>query len=239
MVLTLSNLMTLQHELQALSDPIKAKQLTRFFKTGKGDYGEGDEFLGISVPEQRQLAKKYVGLSFDQIEKILQTSIHEYRLTALLILTYQFSKADPAKQAAIVDFYLQHTQWVNNWDLVDVTCRPILGVYLLDRDRRILYDLARSGNLWEERIAIVTTLEFIKHNQFEDTLQLAELLLGHSHDLIHKAVGWILREVGKKDTQVLETFLDRHCTHMSRTTLRYAIERFEEAKRLGYLGRKK
>jgi 3-methyladenine DNA glycosylase AlkD len=153
-------------------------------------------------------------------------------------LTYQFPKADVAKQAEIVDFYLQHTQWINNWDLVDVTCRPILGAYLLERDRRILYKLAHSKNLWEQRIAIITTMEFIKHCQFEDTLQVATILLQHRHDLIHKAVGWALREIGKKDKHVLMSFLDRHCTHMPRTMLRYAIEHFNESQRQEYLARK-
>jgi 3-methyladenine DNA glycosylase AlkD len=234
----MSDFIELKHELEALRDPEKAKQLARFFKTGKGEYGEGDEFLGITVPEQRILAKKYRDLSLNDIEKLLQTSWHEQRLTALLILTYQFPKADVAEQTAIFEFYLQHTQWINNWDLVDVTCRPILGVYLLERDRRILYELAYAKNLWEQRIAIVTTMEFIKHNQFEDTLQLATILLQHSHDLIHKAVGWALREVGKKDQQVLISFLAQYCTAMPRTMLRYAIEHFEESQRQSYLGRK-
>ncbi len=234
----MNKLIDLKLELEALSNPEKAKQLAHFFKTGKGEYGEGDQFLGIPVPEQRQLAKKYRDLSLTDIEKLLQTSLHEQRLTALLILTYQFPKADVAKQTEIVDFYLQHTQWINNWDLVDVTCRPILGVYLLERDRHVLYELADSKHLWEQRIAIVTTMEFIKHNQFEDTLQVATILLQHRHDLIHKAVGWALREIGKKDKHVLMSFLDRHCTHMPRTMLRYAIEHFTEAQRKEYLARK-
>jgi 3-methyladenine DNA glycosylase AlkD len=166
---------------------------------------------------------------------LLQTDIHEYRLTALLILTYQFSKADPVKREEIVAFYLNHTKWINNWDLVDVTCRQILGVYLLHRDRSILYELARSPSLWEQRIAIVSTLEFIKHEQFEDTLKIAIALLEHRHDLIHKAVGWMLREVGKQDRQVLVEFLDIYHQQMPSTMLRYAIEHFEETTRKGYL----
>jgi 3-methyladenine DNA glycosylase AlkD len=234
----MSKFAELKHELEALQDPEKAKQLARFFKTGKGEYGEGDEFLGITVPEQRKLAKKYRDLSLTDIERLLRTRLHEQRLTALLILTYQFPKADAGQRAAIFDFYLQHTQWINNWDLVDVTCRPILGVYLLERDRHILYELAHAKNLWEQRIAIVTTMEFIKHNQFEDTLQLATILLPHPHDLIHKAVGWALREVGKKDQQVLISFLEQYCTAMPRTMLRYAIEHFDQSQRKEYLGRK-
>jgi 3-methyladenine DNA glycosylase AlkD len=173
------------------------------------------------------------------IENLLQSKIHENRLTALLILTYQFPKASAAVQSEIATFYLQHTKWINNWDLVDVTCRPILGIYLLERDLTILYDLARSASLWEQRIAVIATMEFIKHDRFEDTLQIAVILLRHPHDLIHKAVGWALREVGKKDTQTLESFLDRYCTEMPRTMLRYAIECLDEPKRKAYLGRKK
>ena len=234
----MSRLDDLKRELKALGNPEKAKDLSRFFKTGKGEYGEGDEFLGVTVPEQRKLAKAYVDLSLLDIENLLQSKAHEYRLTALLILTYQFPKASVAGQSTIVNFYLQHTQWINNWDLVDVTCRPILGVYLLERDRGILYDLVHSASLWEQRIAMITTMEFIKHNQFADTLQMAVILLNHPHDLIHKAVGWALREVGKKDTQSLVTFLDRYCTQMPRTMLRYAIEHFTEAQRKEYLARK-
>ena len=225
----------LQNELDALASPTKAITLARFFKTGKGEYGEGDRFLGITVPEQRKLAKKFVSLSFDSLEELLQTDIHEYRLTALLILTYQFPKADLAQRTEIVTFYLNHTQWINNWDLVDVSCRQILGVYLLDQDRSILSQLARSPSLWEQRIAIVSTLEFIKHEQFTDTLQIAIILLNHRHDLIHKAVGWMLREVGKQDRQVLVEFLDLHYQQMPRTMLRYAIEHFDEPVRKAYL----
>ncbi|WP_019502719.1 DNA alkylation repair protein [Pseudanabaena sp. PCC 6802] len=234
----MSRLDDLKQKLKALSNSEKAKALSRFFKTDKGEYGEGDEFLGIAVPEQRKLAKAYVDLNLLDIENLLQSKIHEERLTALLILTYQFPKASVAEQSEIATFYLQHTEWINNWDLVDVTCRPILGAYLLERDRSVLYDLARSESLWEQRIAIITTMEFIKHDQFEDTWQIAVILLNHPHDLIHKAVGWALREVGKKDRQTLETFLDRYCTQMPRTMLRYAIEHFEEPKRKAYLSRK-
>lgn len=228
-------LLDLKNALDSLASPTKAIALSRFFKTGKGEYGEGDRFLGITVPEQRKLAKSFVNLSFEELDQLLQTDIHEYRLTTLLILTYQFSKADPVRREEIVDFYLNHTKWINNWDLVDVTCRQILGVYLLHRDRSILYELARSPSLWEQRIAIISTLEFIKHEQFEDTLKIAIALLEHRHDLIHKAVGWMLREVGKQDRQVLVEFLDIYHQQMPRTMLRYAIEHFEETTRKGYL----
>ena len=225
----------LKNALDSLASPTKAIALARFFKTGKGEYGEGDRFWGITVPEQRKIAKAFVSLSFEDLAQFLETDIHEYRLTALLILTYQFPKADPVRREEIVAFYLNHTKWINNWDLVDVTCRQILGVHLLHRDRSILYELARSPSLWEQRIAIVSTLEFIKHEQFEDTLKIAIVLLEHRHDLIHKAVGWMLREVGKQDRQVLVEFLDIYHQQMPRTMLRYAIEHFEETTRKGYL----
>lgn len=227
----------LKNELDAIASPTKAIELARFFKTGKGEYGEGDRFLGINVPEQRKLAKKFVHLNFEDLEQFLQTDIHEYRLTALLILTYQFAKADATTREEIVAFYLDRTKWINNWDLVDVSCYRILGVHLLHQDRSVLYQLARSPNLWEQRIAIISTLEFIKHQQFEDTLKIAIILLNHPHDLIHKAVGWMLREVGKQDRQVLVGFLDIYYQQMPRTMLRYAIEHFEEPVRKAYLKR--
>ncbi|MBD2176894.1 DNA alkylation repair protein [Pseudanabaena sp. FACHB-1998] len=229
----------LKNSLNNLTSPIKAVELSRFFKTGKGEYGEGDRFLGITVPEQRKLAKQFIGLDFGDLEQLLQTEIHEYRLTALLILTEQFAKADPNQQQKIVEFYLDHTALINNWDLVDVSCYKILGVYLLDRDHQILHQLAQSSNLWEQRIAIVSTLKFIKHGHYADTLQIALTLLNHSHDLIHKAVGWMLREVGKQDRQILKEFLDIYHQQMPRTMLRYAIEHFAEPTRKAYLKRPK
>jgi 3-methyladenine DNA glycosylase AlkD len=229
----------LKNSLDSLASHVKALELSRFFKTGKGEYGEGDRFLGITVPEQRKLAKQFVGLDFGDLEQLLQTEIHEYRLTALLILTEQFAKAKPEQRQKIVEFYLSHTGWINNWDLVDVSCYKILGVYLLDRDRQILHQLAQSTNLWKQRIAIVSTLTFIKHGQYADTLQIALTLLNHSHDLIHKAVGWMLREVGKQDRQILKEFLDIYHQQMPRTMLRYAIEHFEEPTRKAFLKRAK
>lgn len=225
----------LKCELDALADATKARELARFFKTGKGEYGEGDQFLGIPVPLQRKLAKRYINLGLSDLDNLLQTDIHEYRLTALLILTYQFPKVDANQRESIVKFYLDRTKWINNWDLVDVTCRQILGVYLLDRERTLLYQLSQSQNLWEQRIAIISTLEFIKHQQFEDTLNIATSLLNHSHDLIHKAVGWMLREVGKQNSQILKEFLNIHYRQMPRTMLRYAIEHFDEPIRKAYL----
>jgi 3-methyladenine DNA glycosylase AlkD/outer membrane protein assembly factor BamB len=218
------DLAALQMELQALANPEKAIALARYFKTGKGEYAEGDQFLGITVPSQRQLAKKYIGLELSAIAVLLGSEWHEERLTGLLILTYKFPKANSEQQQEIVDFYLSHTQAVNNWDLVDTSCRPILGKYLLSRDRQILYQLAQSSNLWEQRIAIVTTGEFIKHHSYEDTLAIAKILLNHPHHLIHKAVGWMLREVGKQDQQVLLNFLEQYAPQMPRIMFRYAIE---------------
>ncbi|MEE3719314.1 DNA alkylation repair protein [Tumidithrix elongata RA019] len=231
----MDKLTQLKNKLKSLEDLEKAKTLSRFFKTGKGEYGEGDRFLGITVPAQRKLAKEFVSLELSEIEQLLASQIHEHRLTALLILTYQFPKANAIEQAEIVRFYLAHTQWINNWDLVDVSCRPIVGVYLLERDRSILYEFAHSQNLWQQRIAIITTGEFIKYGQFTDTIAIAEILLHHSHDLIHKAVGWMLREVGKKERPVLEAFLNRYASQMPRTMLRYAIEHFNDAERKSYL----
>jgi 3-methyladenine DNA glycosylase AlkD/outer membrane protein assembly factor BamB len=233
-----ADLIALQSELQTIANPEKAIALARYFQTGKGDYAEGDRFLRITVPAQRKLAKKYRNLDFGAIAELLNSEWHEYRLTGLLILTYQFARATPDQQHAIVDFYLANTHAINNWDLVDGSCRPILGVYLLQRDREIIYQLACSPNLWEQRIAIVTTGEFIKNGQWQDTLVIAELLLQHPHHLIHKAVGWMLREVGKQDRSVLLEFLDQNASQMPRVMLRYAIEHFDQAQRKAYLQRK-
>ncbi|OYQ64001.1 hypothetical protein B9G53_13700 [Pseudanabaena sp. SR411] len=233
----ISTLSSLQTDLQALANPQKAIALARYFQTGQGQYAEGDRFLGITMPEQRKLAKKYRDLGFAEISELLNSEWHEYRLTGLLILTYQFAKATPTQQQAIVDFYLANTHAINNWDLVDVTCQPILGLYLLQCDRQILYQLANSASLWEQRIAIVTTGKFIKHGQYQDTLAIAELLLQHPHHLIHKAVGWMLREVGKQDRSVLLEFLDQHASQMPRVMLRYAIEHFDQPQRQAYLQR--
>ncbi|WP_434688016.1 DNA alkylation repair protein [Pseudanabaena minima] len=233
----ISTLSSLQTDLQALANPQKAIALARYFQTGQGQYAEGDRFLGITMPEQRKLAKKYRDLGFVEISELLSSEWHEYRLTGLLILTYQFAKATPTQQQAIVDFYLANTHAINNWDLVDVTCQPILGMYLLQRDRQILYQLANSASLWEQRIAIVTTGKFIKHGQYQDTIAIAELLLQHPHHLIHKAVGWMLREVGKQDRSVLLEFLDQHASQMPRVMLRYAIEHFDQPQRQAYLQR--
>jgi len=210
----------------------RAEASAWFFKTGKGEYGEGDIFWGLTVPEQRTIAKQYSDASLTTIDKLMKSKVHEQRLTGLLILLQQYQK-NPDKK--LVNFYLDRTKWVNNWDLVDLTAHKILGHHLIDKKRNILYKLAKSKVLWERRIAIISCFAFINQNDFRDAIKLAELLLHDDHDLMHKAVGWVLREIGKKDLAVEEKFLKKHYKTMPRTMLRYAIERFEEKKRQRYL----
>ncbi len=228
-----------QHDLQSLANPTKAAFFPTFFKTGPGQYGEGDKFIGVTVPQQRLIAKKYAALPIGEIKILLQSPIHEHRLTALLILVLQYQKAkDTTIQKTQVDFYLANTHYINNWDLVDSSADKILGHYLHDKDRKILYSLVKSSLLWERRIAIIATLAFIRKGDFIDTLKLSQMLLNDKHDLMHKAVGWMLREVGKKNEKILYQFLDEHVTAMPRTTLRYSIERLDEKKRKYYLSKK-
>lgn len=230
-------LQQLTTDLLQLGSPEKAAFLSRFFKTGKDQYGEGDVFLGITMPEIREIVKKYPSLLLEEWTELLQSPYHEFRMAALIGLMKRFQKAkkEAGTQQCIFDIYLSNLDKINNWDLVDVTCRDIVGAFLLHKDRSILYELAERPHLWSQRVAIVSTWYFISRNQFTDTLQLSELLLSHKHDLIHKAVGWMLREVGKRDELVLEEFLDTHLKQMPRTALRYAIERFPESKRKYYL----
>jgi 3-methyladenine DNA glycosylase AlkD len=225
------------HELLSVANPEKARFLQRFFKTGKGQYAEGDRMLGIVVPHTRDIVKRSPPLPFSEIQILLNSEFHEARLAGLLLLCKQFKKTKEEKERkAIFDFYLQNARKANNWDLVDVTCRDVVGAYLLDKeDRSVLYRLAESDNLWEQRIAIVSTWTFIKHRQFDDTLALAERLLNHKHDLMHKAVGWMLREVGKKDRETLVDFLEIHRSKMPRTALRYAIEHFDTEERARFM----
>ena len=228
----------LRLDLQKIADPIKAKNYARFFKTGKGEYGEGDNFLGVVVPNQRQIAVKYKDLSLVDLQKLLSSNIHEYRLTALFILVSQYKqfKKDKEKRGVIIKFYLKNTKNINNWDLVDSSAHYILGDYLLDKkDRSILYKLAKSKNLWERRMAIISTFAFIRARQFDNTIKISEILLKDKHDLIHKAVGWMLREVGKRNKKVEEGFLQKYYRQMSRTMLRYAIEKLPENERKRYL----
>jgi len=222
-------------ELNALGSPAKAKASAWFFKTAAGQYGHGDVFVGVTVPELRRLAKIYAALAPAELSKLLGSKLHECRLTALLILVRQYERGDEAARERIARFYLARRKAVNNWDLVDSSAPYILGRHLLTRDRAILSSLARSRDLWERRIAIVATLAFIREGDFADTLAIAERLLDDPHDLIHKATGWMLREVGKKDQAALERFLAAHAARMPRTMLRYAIERFPERKRKAYM----
>ena len=227
----------IEKDLQRLKTPKKAKVLARFFKTGKGEYGEGQIFLGVKTADKRKLAKKYRELTLKELQSLLDSKIHDYRFVALVILDLKFQKASEEIRKTIAEFYLKNTKNINNWDLVDISAPKILGPYFLDKDRSILYKLAKSKNLWEKRIAILSTLAFIRGKQFSDTLKIAKILLHDKHDLIHKAVGWMLREVGKKDQAVEEKFLKKHYKIMPRTTLRYAIERFDKKRRDFYLGR--
>lgn len=223
-----------RQKLYDLSSRERAAISARFFKTGPGEYGEGDVFIGVRVPEVRKVAKEFLELSLSEAGHLLGSEIHEERLLALLILVMQFAKEiHPRKQ--IYDFYLQNTRCINNWDLVDLSAPQIVGGYLDTRSRRPLSRLAKSKNLWERRIAIVASHHFICQGDFEDTLQVAKILLEDKEDLIHKAVGWMLREVGKRDESPLEEFLAEYCRTMPRTMLRYAIERFPAKKRQHYM----
>ena len=228
----------LKAELLKIANQEKAKILSKFFKTGKGEYADGDKFLGITVPVQRKIARKYLNLSLSDIKKLLSSEYHEHRFTGLIILCslYQKSKHDEKKR--IYDFYLKNLKHVNNWDLVDISAPAIIGDYLLDKERSILYKLASSESLWVRRIAILSTFAFIKKNQFHDTLHIAGILIKDKNDLIHKAVGWMLREVGKRDKETEEQFLKEHYQKMPRTMLRYAIEKFNENERKEYLNKK-
>jgi len=221
--------------MQELSNPKIAEHSLRFFKTGPGEYGEGDVFLGIRVPVTRKVARKFRELSLDQILKLLKSKFHEERLLALFMLVALFKKGDDIEKKNIYNAYLGHTDSINNWDLVDGSAHQIVGGYLFERDRRPLYKLVKSKSLWERRISMIATYTFIKKNDFVDTLKLSEILLPDEEDLIHKAVGWMLREVGKLDLEVEEKFLRKHYKKMPRTMLRYAIEKFVEKRRQGYL----
>lgn len=216
----------------------KAPALQRFFKTGSGEYAEGDIFIGVKVPVQRSIAKEFgkeVGL--EDIRELLKDRIHEYRLTALFLLIhyYQRNKKDPGAQKKAVDLYVECIDHVDNWDLVDSSAHKILGAWLEDKDKKLLYELARTDHLWKQRIAIIATLDYIRKGRFTETLEISKILLNHPHDLIHKAVGWMLRELGKVDHETEVIFLNKHYQHMPRTMLRYAIERFPEDLRQDYL----
>lgn len=213
----------------------RAKALQWFFKTGKGEYGEGDIFLGVQVGACRATAQKYKQLALLDIASLLKSKIHEERLVALLILVNKFQAGTDKEKKKIFDFYLKNTKYINNWDLVDLSAGKIVGQYLISKPKTILYKLARSKNIWEKRISIIATSQFIANNKFSDTLKISKILLKDQHDLIHKAVGWMLREVGKRSLRDQEKFLRKHYKKMPRTMLRYAIEKFPEKKRQAYL----
>ncbi|MDR1056855.1 MAG: DNA alkylation repair protein [Prevotellaceae bacterium] len=230
-----------EEELFLLRDEQKARFLQSFFKTGKGQYAEGDRFLGIVVPAQRKIAKLYYkDIALSDLSELLKSAWHECRLTTLLMLTMKMAKEKkPDVSQAIVDFYLSHLDYINNWDLVDLSAPYILGKRLLDNDDKLLlYDLADSGELWRQRISIISTLYFIRNQHFNTSFALAEKLLYHKHDLIHKAVGWVLREIGKRDRDLEREFLDHYHQTMPRTMLRYAIEHFEQTERKHYMEKK-
>jgi 3-methyladenine DNA glycosylase AlkD len=231
-----TKLQDLIKELKSAADPAKAKILQRFFKTGKGQYGEGDVFIGVNVPGMRKIAKKYSMLKKNEVLQLLKSKIHEERLVAVLILVSWFEKGDENTKEDIYKLYLDNTEYINNWDLVDLSASKIVGAFLFDKSRGILYRLAESDSLWERRISIISTFYFIRKGQCEDTIKISKLLLNDEHDLIHKAVGWMLREVGKNCSEkTLTGFLKKHYKRMPRTMLRYSIEKYPVHVRKKYL----
>lgn len=223
-------------EIYSHRDKNRAKASVWYFKTGKGQYGEGDKFLGLTVPMARKIASKYKNVSLKEIGVLIKNEIHEVRLISLFILMYKYKNGLQDEKEKVVKFYLKNTKYINNWDLVDLPCCHILGEYLWQKkDKKILMKLANSKNLWEQRIAIVSTLVFVKNGDMKPTIKLAKMFLDHNHDLIHKATGWALREVGKRDLSELHKFLEKNISKMPRTMLRYAIEKFPENLRKEYL----
>lgn len=225
----------LEKDLAKEANSEKAEILQKFFKTREGEYGHGDIFLGITVPKSRMMAKKYSDLPFEAIKRLLNSKIHEKRIIALLVLVENFSKGNCAEKRKIFDFYLENKNRVNNWDLVDLSASKIIGEYLVHKPKNVLYHLAKSKGLWDKRIAIIATFQFVKNGKFFDTLKISKILLKDKHDLIQKAVGWMLREVGKRDARVEKYFLKKYYKNISRTTLRYAIEKFPEVERKKFL----
>jgi 3-methyladenine DNA glycosylase AlkD len=226
----------IQKELKTLANPKIAEHSQRFFKTGKGEYGFGDVFIGVRVPELRILAKKYINLGFSDVKKLIKSKIHEERLTGLLILVYKYkSTKEDIEKDKIYEIYIKHFKYINNWDLVDVTCPHIIGPQLMEKDRKSLYVWANSDHLWTKRIAMITNWWFVRNGDLGDVFKISKILLKDEHDLIHKAVGWMLREAGKKDLKALEAFLKKHYETMPRTMLRYAIEKLPESRRQKYL----
>tara|TARA_B100001079_G_C16331265_1_gene479232 strand:- start:250 stop:960 length:711 start_codon:yes stop_codon:yes gene_type:complete len=225
----------IKNEMRKLANKKIAEHSQRFFKTGKGQYGEGDIFLGIRVPVLRKIAKKFRRISLAEVSKLLESKFHEERLLSILMLVNLFKSGDEDDQELIYELYLDKTKFINNWDIVDISAGNIVGAFLFEKDKAPLYRLVFSENLWERRIAIVSTFYFIRNDEFDDTLKIAEILFTDKEDLIHKAVGWMLREVGKRVIEIEEEFLEEHYLKMPRTMLRYAIERFPETRRKMYL----
>lgn len=228
------NINELKKTVKRYSSAEKANVLQRFFKTGKGEYAEGDIFAGLTVPTSRKIARKFKSLSYNDLSKLIKSKIHEERLIALFIIVGRMKKADAKEKEKIYKFYIKNSKHVNNWDLVDLSAHKIIGEYLFDKDKKQLFELAK-GKLWERRIAVISTFNFIKKNDYKTTLKLCKLLLNDKEDLIHKATGWMLREIGNRDLNTEEGFLKRYYKKMPRTMLRYAIEKFPEKKRKAYL----
>jgi 3-methyladenine DNA glycosylase AlkD len=224
--------------LEEVADPERSRILQGFFKTAPGEYGQGDIFLGISLPDQRKIAREFRDLSISGISQLINSKIHEHRSTALILLVEKYQRGDNGQKKQIFEFYLSHLSQINNWDLVDISCPKIIGDYLFDRPCQLLYNLARSDDLWEKRIAIISTHYFIRNNRFDDSIKISEILIHDQHDLIHKAVGWTLREIGKRQIEEEIKFLDQYAHIMPRTMLRYAIEKFNEEERQDYLSRR-
>lgn len=233
----MKTLQQVKNSLASYNDKKRGDNLYKFFQVYPGGYGEGDQFIGVTVPNQRIVSKKYYqSITLNELEQLIREPIHEHRLTALFMLVLKFQNSkDESQQKEVVELYLRNLDWVNSWDLVDSSAHLILGPYLMNKDRELLYELAANANFWVQRVAIIATLHFIRNGQFDDMLKIAEILLNHKHDLIHKAVGWMLREVGKKNFEVEYAFLVKHYNNMPRTMLRYAIERFAEETRQGFL----
>jgi len=230
-----SRLSELRKKIKSVASPDVANTMRWFFKTGKGEYGEGDTFVGLKVPMQRIITKEFRDLNLNELKVLLNSKVHEERLISLFILVYKFEKGEEREKEKIFLFYLKNRKGVNNWDLVDLSAPKIVGNYLLDKDKSLLFELALSNNLWERRISILSTQEFIRNNKFDTTLKIAKMLLNDKQDLIHKAVGWMLREIGNRDLSTEEKFLKLYYKDMPRTMLRYAIEKFPEVKRKKYL----
>lgn len=233
----MNQLNQLKLDLEAIATKERAQASQRYFKTGKGEYGEGDIFIGTTVPQTREIAKKYKNLNLNEIKELLQSKIHEHRLIALYILADKYKLSKESEKQEICDFYLNHTKHINNWDLVDSSAHLILGEHISNKDKSILEKLSKSQDLWERRISIISTLQFIRKNEFNETFKIANLLLKDKHDLIHKAVGWMLREIGKKDKNKLKEFLDKHHKVMPRTMLRYSIEHFSKEEKQHYMSK--